>query len=229
MHDEVTRSDRPIDPVLTGTSGRLLAILCRNGRRTVSELSHELGLTDNAVRAQLERLQNAGLVTRAGSRPGTRKPHADYEITPAARRLFPTAYEGVLNQLVHLLASRLSHNDALALLADAQERLLVHALGDPAGRRQSPARKLAHLLQELKKFRAGVEVQEQNAHVTVRACACPLASLTAEHPQLCDRLADVLARVLGTPVAQRCDRAGFPKCQFEIRSPRAPRAPRASR
>src|SRR4051812_14632687 len=119
-HEASKWSHTPHD-VLTGTSGRLLAILCRGGRRTVNELAHELALTDNAVRAQLERLQATGLVTRAGSRPGTRKPHVDYEITPSARRLFPTAYEPVLNQLIQLLAHRLSPNDALALLTDANE------------------------------------------------------------------------------------------------------------
>src|SRR3954469_7932732 len=82
-----------------GTGGRLLTLLS-HGCRTVNELAHQLALTDNAVRAPLGKLQPRGLVRQVGSRPGTRRPHADYELTPRARRLFPTAYEPVLRHLV---------------------------------------------------------------------------------------------------------------------------------
>src|SRR5687768_15273411 len=88
------------------TRGRLLLLLCR-GPRTVNELMGELGVTDNAVRAQLTTLQQTGLVRQVGLRPGTRKPHAEYELTPKARELFPRAHEPVLRALVDVLRERL--------------------------------------------------------------------------------------------------------------------------
>src|SRR5215218_1711943 len=88
------------------TWGKVLLLLCRK-RRTVNELAEQLGLTDNAVRAQLQRLQDQGLVRLAGSRPGVRRPHADYELTAKGRRMFPRAYQPVLRTLVDVLMQQL--------------------------------------------------------------------------------------------------------------------------
>src|SRR3954454_12531676 len=98
------------------TRGKLLLLLC-NGPRTVNELMDELGVTDNAVRAQLANLQQSGLVRPLGLRAGTRKPHVDYELTPKARRLFPQAHEQVLTTLVDVLNERLPPAQAAELLA----------------------------------------------------------------------------------------------------------------
>jgi predicted ArsR family transcriptional regulator len=210
------RNSRP-DNALGGTSGRLLAILCHRGRRTVNELASELGLTDNAVRAQLERLQQGCFVSQTGSRPGARRPHADYDITPAGRRLFPTAYEPALKQLVDVLARHLPRGQTLKLLKEAGEELLARLL--PPAPRGNPRQRLKQLLQKLEPFGAAVISRQDDGAHTLGSCACPLASLTASHPELCDGAADVLARALGTLVVQKCERGDFPRCRFEIRAP----------
>src|SRR3954468_13746680 len=92
------------------TRGKVLLLLCR-GPRTVNELMDELGVTDNAVRAQLANLEASGLARQVGLRPGTRKPHAEYELTPKARQLFPRAHEPVLRTLVDVLGERLAPDE----------------------------------------------------------------------------------------------------------------------
>src|SRR5215208_6098381 len=99
MHNE---SQRRSGPLAGTTKWKMLVILCRD-RLTVEELADHLSLTDNAVRAQLQRLERDGLVTKAGSRPGVRKPHVEYELTPKALKLFPRAYEPMLVELVDVL------------------------------------------------------------------------------------------------------------------------------
>src|SRR5947207_15615021 len=96
------RTQEAADPLFGTTRGNVLMLLC-GGRRTVSELAAGLELTNNAVRAQLQRLQRDDLVQEAGSRRGVRKPHVDYEITAQGRRLFPTAYEPVLREMLDVL------------------------------------------------------------------------------------------------------------------------------
>src|SRR5689334_921290 len=105
------------------TRGKLLLLLCR-GSQTVNELMAALGLTDNAVRAQLANLQEAGLVRQIGLRPGVRKPHVDYELTPSARTLFPQAHEPVLRTLVQVLYESLPPQQAASLLRDVARRML---------------------------------------------------------------------------------------------------------
>jgi predicted ArsR family transcriptional regulator len=211
----VAQDSNPIEgqDLFATTRGRLLALLCR-GPRTVNELAADLGLTDNAVRAQLERLQRSGLVHQVGLRPGTRKPHVDYALTPDARRAFPKAYEPVLKALVNVLAERLPRDQTAALFKEVAARVLRDRLGTVDAR--DPSGRLAQVLEKLGDHAAGVEVEAAGDVTTLRACGCPLASVTAAHPALCEVLAGVLGDVLGARVRERCDREGVPRCRFEV-------------
>src|ERR687893_902796 len=89
------------------TRGRIVSLL-RGGSSTVNDLASQLELTDNAVRAHLLTLERDGLVRQSGVQRGTRKPHFAYELTAEAERLFPKAYDALLNQLITTLKGRLS-------------------------------------------------------------------------------------------------------------------------
>src|ERR687894_1925994 len=88
------------------TRGRIVSLL-RGGASTVNELASGLELTDNAVRAHLLSLERDGLIRQSGLQRGPRKPHFAYELTPDAERLFPKAYDALLNQLITTLKGRL--------------------------------------------------------------------------------------------------------------------------
>jgi len=201
------------------TRGKLLLLLC-NGPRTVNELLQELGVTDNAVRSHLANLQQSGLVRPLGLRAGTRKPHVDYELTPKARRLFPQAHDQVLRALISVLQERLPKEQAAGLLKETARRLLggwTDQLSAPA-----PRDRLTQLFRKLRRLDAGVTLEESPHGPALRACGCPLASVTAENPEVCALLAEVLGELLGTPVRERCDRHDVPRCCFEL-DPGGPR------
>src|SRR5919107_2878234 len=88
------------------TRGRIVSLL-RAGSSTVNELAAMLELTDNAVRAHLLSLERDGLIRQSGVQRGARKPHFAYELTAEAERLFPKAYDALLNQLINALKGRL--------------------------------------------------------------------------------------------------------------------------
>src|SRR5215218_5826773 len=88
------------------TRGRIVSLL-RDGSSTVNELASKLELTDNAVRAHLLSLERDGLIRQSGVQRGPRKPHYAYELTDEAERLFPKAYDALLNQLITALKGRL--------------------------------------------------------------------------------------------------------------------------
>jgi predicted ArsR family transcriptional regulator len=196
------------------TRGKLLLLLCR-GRRTVNELAEELGVTDNAVRAQLLHLQGAELVRQVGLRPGVRKPHVDYELTPKARQAFPAGHEPVLRALIDVLGERLSAEQARSLMKEVALRLLAARAGELCER--EPRRRMAELLRTpLGAAAPGVSLEEDGDRFRVRSCGCPLASVTASHPEVCAVLAEVLGEVLGTTVREQCDRQESPRCCFEV-------------
>jgi len=198
---------------LESTRGKLLLELCR-GPRTVNELAEALALTDNAVRAQLAGLQQQELVRQTGLRPGFRKPHVEYELTPQARRLFPQAHEQVLGTLVDVLRERLPAEQRNALLAETARRLLAGWAADLQS--PEPRRRLAELFRKLQGLDRGIALEEQPDQTVLRACGCPLASVTANHPEVCRVLAEVLSELLGATVRERCDRAEAPRCCFEV-------------
>src|SRR5690242_6161938 len=88
------------------TRGQIVTLL-RGSACTVDELAQKLELTDNAVRAHLSTLERDGLVRQSGIRRGPRKPHFTYTLTPESDRLFPKAYDELLNQLLAVLKNRL--------------------------------------------------------------------------------------------------------------------------
>jgi len=195
------------------TRGKLLLLLCR-GPRTVNELMDELRLTDNAVRSQLVNLQLAGLVRPVGLRPGTRKPHVDYEATPKARQLFPTAYEPVLRTLVNVLQERLKPEETDALMREVVQKIFGAYIGEL--REREPDRRATELYEKLRGIAPGLAMVEGNRRLEVRSCGCPLASVTASHPEVCNLLAAVLSELLGTQVRERCQREESPRCCFEV-------------
>ncbi|HEY7115352.1 MAG TPA: ArsR family transcriptional regulator [Tepidisphaeraceae bacterium] len=199
------------------TRGRILLLLCA-GRRTVNELMDELGLTDNAVRAQLVNLQQDGLVRQVGLRPGTRKPHADYELTLEARQLFPRAHEPVLRTLIDVLREQLPEAQTRPLMMEVARRLLASWVGPL--REPNPSQRTAELYQKVQALAPGIRLEDEPECHRVRACACPLASVTASHPEVCQLLADVLGEMLGTRVREACERGQSPRCCFEVNKTR---------
>jgi predicted ArsR family transcriptional regulator len=198
---------------LSTTKGKILIMLCR-GRQTVSELADGLGVSDNAVRAQLQRLQRDGLVAKGGSRRGVRRPHVEYELTPDAMDVFPRAYEPLVIQVVNVLTERLRAGASRGVLLEAGRRLLREHLGDVRGR--TPRQRVAETMKRLNGSRLGIEVSEQSGKTVVRSCSCPIASVVAVQPGVCDLFARLLGEVLGAEVTQRCEKGEAARCRFEV-------------
>jgi predicted ArsR family transcriptional regulator len=199
--------------LIGNTSGRILTLLC-SGPRTVAELARTLGVTGNAVRAQLQRLERDDLASPAGARRGIRRPHLEYELTPAGRALFPRAYQPMLQELVPLLAEKLSKKAMRGLLREVIHRLLRQYLAE--SRSRNPRQRLREAVGKLNGFALGIELTEEPDQTFVRSCSCPLADLTAVHPELCKIIAQVLAELLDTDVRECCERSDFPRCCFTI-------------
>lgn len=198
---------------LESTRGRIVALL-RRARRTVDELAAELGLTDNAVRAQLVTLERDGLVRADGTRrmPGPGKPAVLYEIVPEAEALFSKAYAPVLAATLQELSAQLTPAEMRSVMRATGARLaaeLPHATGDLRDR----ARTAAAILESL----GGVlDMEEAGDGYRLRGHGCPLGEGVAANPALCVAVERLLAEVTGTVVKQHCDHGERPKCCFEI-------------
>lgn len=194
------------------TRGRIVTLLRRNDR-TVRELADVLDLTGNAIRSQLTKLERDDLVTRTGKRPGTRKPEVVYGLTEEARRLFPQAYDTLLNELVAVLAEQHSAQDMERLLRQVGERLgrrLDRATGDvPVEKRVERA------CEVLESFGGAPGVTLGEGSAMLRGHRCPFGAVVSEHEEVCSLAEALLAELTGLPVTQQCEREGDrPRCVF---------------
>jgi predicted ArsR family transcriptional regulator len=195
------------------TRGRVISLL-RAGSRTVNELAAALGLTDNAVRTQLDRLERDGLVRPSGTRPGTRKPTITYDLTPEAERLFPKVYGPILRHLLDELAERLPAKKLEEVARTVGHRLAAeHRSAVGAG---NLAERVAQAVKLLGEWGGFCQSAGEDGRIAVRCSACPLALVVGGHPEVCQLVEAVLADLLGVPVQQRCRTDPSPQCHFEI-------------
>src|SRR5918993_353305 len=108
--------------LLDTTRGRVVRIL-QGGGSTVDDIAAKLGLTANAVRAQITGMERDGLVQRVGQRPGTTRPSQVFELTPEIEQLLSKAYIPLLTQLVDVFAEKLPPAQLETMLRQAGKRL----------------------------------------------------------------------------------------------------------
>jgi len=195
------------------TRGSIVTLL-RGTTRTVNELAAEVGLTDNAVRAHLLSLERDGLVRQSGVRRGLRKPHYAYTLTPEAERLFPKAYDALLNQLITVLKGRLTPSALDDVLSEVG-RSMAH--GQAPGKSDGDLERRAQkAVQALEALGGSAKIEREDGKLFIRSGSCPLTAAVAVHPEVCQLAEALVAEIVGMPVRERCDRTTAPHCSFEI-------------
>ena len=194
------------------TRGQIVSIL-RAAPCTVDELAQKLDLTDNAVRAHLSTLERDGLVRQSGLRRGPRKPHFTYTLTPEADRLFPKAYDELLNQLITVLKDRLEPAQIDEALREVGRALAANA---PAERGTNLESRVHNAVNVLSAMGGAATVAREKNKFVIASTACPLAAAVAVHPEVCRLAETLIAEIVKAPVAEHCDREGRPRCRFEI-------------
>ena len=63
------------------------------------------------------------------------------------------------------------------------------------------------------------EVEEAEGRLVIRGFDCPLAAAVEGHPAGCRLAETLLTELVGTPVAERCQRDHPPRCAFEVPLP----------
>lgn len=195
------------------TRGRVVALL-RRGARSVEDLAAELGLTDNAVRAQLATLQRDGVVAPVGiRREGTvGKPATEYGIAPEAGTLFSSAYAPVLTTLLDVLGERHTRQELVSLMRSVGRRLAPQTAAK--GPLEKRAKAAVALLGELG---GEADLVPAEGGWDIRGHGCPLAQAVVGHPETCRAVETMLAEATGTTVREHCDRSsGVPCCRFNI-------------
>jgi predicted ArsR family transcriptional regulator len=207
---KLTRGDKRF---WNSTRGRVILML-RSATRTVNDLAAALGLSDNAVRTHLDRLERDGLVHATGTRPGVRKPNITYGLTPEAERLFPKMYGPALRQLLNVLVECLPAKKLDEIIRATGRRIAAEH------RSAIKAKKLHDRVKEamavLTEGGGACEPEKVDGRLIVRCYDCPLTIAAVGHPEVCLLIETMLAELLDARVKQRCQADPSPQCSFEI-------------
>jgi predicted ArsR family transcriptional regulator len=198
---------------LDGTRERIVTLLWRAGH-TVPELAAALGIGGNTVRAHLAALQRNGLVQQHGARRGAGKPAAVYTLTPAAERLFPSAYARLLHSLLEVSSQRLGTAELDDLLRSAGRRLAVQlAPARPAPDLPGRVEQAVAVLAELG---GAPQLEQRDGAFLIQSNRCPAVAVVRAHPPLCGLMEALLSDVASADVRQQCVREGERWCVFAV-------------
>jgi predicted ArsR family transcriptional regulator len=198
---------------LNSAAGKVLSRL-RHGAMTVEELARALRLTDNAVRNQLRKLQEAHLVTAAGKRPGPSKPSTLYAITLQGQIQFSSLYLPVLTQFLAVAEGQCSGTQLDTFMLETGKSL-ANRYPKPSGGLKRRVNVAARLLRS---FGSVAEVGARDGTLVIRSRGCPLAALVSENPAACKILEGFLEAQTAARVTICCNRKPEPQCCFEVRS-----------
>ena len=197
------------------TRGRIIGLL-RRSPQTVEELATALGVTDNAVRAQLASLERDGMVRQHGLRRGSGKPSFSYALQSEFEPLLSKAYIPMLVRLLRGMGGRLPAQQVTDLLSEVGQDWageLPRASGDI----KSKVAAASNLLNDL----GGVtEIEQEGRCLMIKGYSCPLALAVRENRGVCVAVQALLSRYTGENVIEHCDREGERvHCRFEVSLP----------
>ena len=194
--------------------GRIAEIL-RRGPCTVEQLASELGVTPNAVRAQLAVMERDGLIRRGGLVRGPTRPSSVFESTAALEQLLSGAYIPLLTHLVRAFAGGLEPPRLHALMRKTGHSLALEVTRGQrvTGDLRTRMRRASTFLNE--ELGAVTHVVRRNGGLAIVGEGCPLSALTDKEPAVCVAIESFVHALVGERVHECCDRDGRPRCCFQ--------------
>jgi len=201
---------------LETSRGRIAALLQRGGM-TAEEMASELGLTTNAIRAQLAAMERDGLVRRVGQRRGATRPSHIFELTGEVEQLLSGMYMPILTHLVRVFTKNLRPDRLRRVLRQTGKSMADDFPGAkrPTMSLDGRVRAANELL--IAQLGAVTHVERRNGGFVILGAGCPIAAITGKHPSACLMVEGFLQEIVGAAVRECCDRKGRPRCCFEIR------------
>ncbi len=198
-----------------GSRERIVRHLIKH-QSTVESLAAKIGVTENAVRAQIALLQREGIVEVQGEVKGARRPAAVYGIRPGADIHFSKAYPVILSHLTRVLAQKLSQTEFRDVMRELGKQI-AGTIPRPTG---DPRERITGALKFLKMLGSAAEVTEERGKIVISSYGCPIAEAVTADVRACIAMEALLEDLTGLPVTERCDHDEHPSCRFEIKIPR---------
>jgi len=197
---------------------RLLFLLKTRGPQTAAQLATALKITGEAVRQQLLRLSEEGLVSATAEPRGIGRPSQVYRLAPAAQKRFPDTHAELAVQILDSIKGVLGER--------ALDRLIQARTSDCLARYREALRRQPSLEKKIKKLtelRAAegymaVWRRENDGYLLVEN-HCPICAAAASCLGFCRSELEIFQEALGPEVwVERTEHllAGARRCAYRI-------------
>lgn len=189
----------------------------RTQPRTISELSELLNLTRTAVKHQLNKLLQDGLVVEGDMRRMEKagKPAREFKIAPGSEDANSSAYIPFIVGLLETLPNHLEKQDRVKLFETIGRNMASHA-GLPE--KESVKERLKDAINLVNTLGASAELVEEDSQLMIKNMSCPLASAVREEPCVCDAVASFFSKATGLNVRAECSYGEMLVCRYKIKS-----------
>jgi DeoR family transcriptional regulator, suf operon transcriptional repressor len=198
-----------------GLRGAILVELKRAHWSTAKDLATRLGVSLNAVRHHLKRLQLQDMVEFERRNQGVGAPTFAYHLTLEAEALFPRRYEAMLNELLDHIVEREGRSVAVSVLEARYTALTRRLQEEFAG--VAPSERMAAVARLLTDEGYMAEAQASSVTGTLIEHNCAMQSVAQRFPEICAAEARFLADVLGGQVERREHiLSGCGACEYRV-------------
>jgi predicted ArsR family transcriptional regulator len=200
---------------------RILMALKMQGSLSAAVLGQRLGTTSEAVRQQLLRLAEEGLVEARSQSTGVGRPTQLWSLTPAAQARFPDTHAALTVQLLDIIRTRLGDAalDSVIAAREADTRAAYDAAVASAPDLATRVAALADLRTE-EGYMAAWTAEPDGSLLLVEN-HCPICAAAIACQGFCRAELDVFRSVLGPGVSvERVDHivSGGRRCSYTIKA-----------
>ncbi len=191
------------------------------GALSAAVLGEKLGTTSEAVRQQLLRLGEEGLVEARSAASGVGRPTQLWSLTPVAQARFPDTHAALTVQLLDIVRNRLGEDALEAIIAarEADTRAAYEAAVATAPDLETRVAALADLRSQ-EGYMAAWTTEPDGSLLLVEN-HCPICAAATACQGFCRAELDVFRSILGPDVAvERVDHivAGGRRCSYTIKA-----------
>ncbi|SDS04231.1 helix-turn-helix transcriptional regulator [Corynebacterium timonense] len=185
------------------TRREVMSLLLKLGPVTASELGESLGLSAAGVRRHLDKLVDENYAETcepravAGAGASRGRPAKHYQLTDDGRELFGSSYDSLAVEAVELIRQIGGPEAVRAFARGRIDKILAGVAEASDGDVEDTARRLAEVLDA---HGYAASVTKAGAGIQICQHHCPVASVAAEHPELCEAEHEAISHLVGSHV-----------------------------
>ncbi|WP_210307050.1 helix-turn-helix transcriptional regulator [Paenochrobactrum gallinarii] len=199
-------------------------LLKMHGANTAAVLGKKLGITGEAVRQQLVRLNEEGLVASYSQSRGVGRPSQYWDLTPLGHSRFPDTHAQLTVQLLSSVRDLLGQEalDTLIAARENQTRELYSAALNQSDNLSDRLHRLAEL-RTAEGYMAEVEVDKNGTFLFIEN-HCPICAAATACQGFCRAELNIFRELLGSDVKVEREEyilSGDRRCTYSVQRPDA--------